>query len=87
MSKSHVIEIHYAQCRMTRELSPGIVQTHVAWIPEDFAVVGHTVKFRKDGSPWSDGWRIVAAGPPLMDIPHVTALERAHLKQRQASDI
>ena len=51
----------YRQCSMTRKVKTG-TETHVAFLPNEFAKVGKTVGI-KFGDEWREGFVIDSIGP------------------------
>lgn len=74
----------YAQCSMERKVSTG-VQQHVAWIPNEFAVVGKYIRIKFEET-WIDGWLVTGVGAKK-DWLYLELKSRDHLRQRKASDI
>ena len=97
MSKSDT----YAQCSMSRTLSTGAIQRHVAWIPNEFAKPGHVIDIKMvtrakmlypPDSPateyeeWTRGWIVESVGNKK-DWSDLELKSRDYLRQRKASDI
>lgn len=78
--------LHYRQCHM--EQSQGrATYHHTAWLPEKFAKLGDNVKLLESDGRWSENWRVTFVSRMRLSEDVVRKAERAHLKQRQASDI
>lgn len=76
----------YRQCRLTRTPSEAVTQTRMLWLPVQFTEPGMVLKLHDNGE-WVDGWRVMHSDGPVLDEKPVTVLNRAHLKQRKASDV
>lgn len=58
-------KVSYTQCKMERKLPGGAKQTHVAFIPTNFAKVGRNIEIMMDGDDegsWSEGWVVIERG-------------------------
>jgi hypothetical protein len=75
----------YRQCRLERREGATRAE-RMSWLPVPHAVAGAVLKLRNSGT-WSDGWIVTSASGPALDEKAVVAMNRAHLKQRRASDI
>ena len=73
-------EIPYRQVELKR--GP---ESTTSWIPARFAVVGKCIKLR-DNRQWTDGWEVHSVGSAA-DLRYLLEHERAHLYQREVSDI
>jgi len=76
----------YRQCHLEQSRGRATIH-HTAWLPATFAVLGGVVRLRERDGDWGDGWRVTFVGPTVLSDEAVRKAERAHLKQRQASDI
>jgi len=91
----------YAQCSMSRTLSDGSIQRHVAWIPNEFAKPGHIIDITfvthaklqwPSDSPAAEtrtpskGWIVDSVGSKK-EWSYLELKSRDHLRQRKASDI
>jgi hypothetical protein len=76
----------YRQCSLIQDRGRATCQ-YVTWLPEIFARLGDVVRLRQDDGSWSDGWKIDFVGPWKLSEEHMRKASRAHLKQRNASDI
>ena len=70
----------YCQCDMERKIGDSVYSL-VSYIPVKFARVGSVLKLRDDHGDWTDGWRVLRAGPPGPEpqAPHVTF--RKHMEK------
>ncbi len=59
----------------------------VAWIPDEFAVVGKIIDVRQKDGKWSEGWTVDIVYGPLLSFEYVREHERDYKSQRKASDI
>ena len=68
---------YYRQCRLTKNGS-----FLVEWLPEQFAVVGKTLKLRNDkDDAWDNGWLVTGAGKNKVDEPpYSEGMIRGHRK-------
>ena len=78
--------LEYRQCHLEQSRGQATIH-HTAWLPATFAVPGGVVRFRERDGDWGDGWRVTFVGPTVLTDEAVRKAERAHLKQRKASDI
>ena len=61
--------------------------SHVAWIPDQFAVVGKVIDLRDEKGEWSRGWIVRDVYPQRLKYEYVREHERDYKSQREASDI
>jgi len=72
---------YHVQCQLERG-----TERQTVWIPEDYAIVGNTVKLRDEEKVWHDGWKVVGTGTRL-DSTTVRERGQDYKKTRGASDI
>ena len=77
---------NYVQCLLTRRSTePGVIAVHdVAFIPEQFAVVGKFLKIRS-GDEWVNGWEVMGTGSKKT-LTEVVENQAQRKGTRQASD-
>jgi hypothetical protein len=68
---------YYRQCVLVKRATQ-----QVAWIPEEFAVVGKYVKLKED-----DGWKVTNTSEHRQSEEYVQAHERDHMGHRRRTDI
>jgi hypothetical protein len=75
----------HTQCKLSKD-EDGRVVNYTAWIPDDVAVVGRTVKLKEDDGTWSEGWRV---DERYTTLPYTVVAERSqdYKRTRKASDI
>ncbi|MHC5537033.1 hypothetical protein ACYOEI_02040 [Singulisphaera rosea] len=78
--------LHYRQCHMEQPLGRATYH-HTAWLPEKYAQLGENVKLLESNGSWSENWKVTFVSRTRLSEDVVRKAERAHLKQRQASDI
>jgi|GEM_PF-5302298 len=76
----------YRQCHLERQEGPAIVH-HTSWLPGQFAIVGNTLRLKQSDDSWSALWTVTFVSETALSDAEVRSAERAHLKQRKASDI
>ena len=60
----------------------------MAWIPENFAVVGKFIKIKREDDIWDDGWEVVGDGGRIVkSAEEANDLSQVYKKTRKASDI
>ncbi len=80
------MSVAYRQCHLVQPRGEAVLH-YTTWLPESFAVQGDTVRLRRWDGTWSDGWRVESVGPWTISEDLMRKAERAHLKQRRASDL
>lgn len=75
-------DANYKQCHLQKGETH-----HMAWIPEQFAVVGKFVKIKNNDGSWNDGWQVKAASEGVQSASDADRLSQVHKKTRRASDI
>ncbi len=80
------MSVAYRQCHLVQPRGGAVLHT-TTWLPEAFAVEGETVRLRQWDGTWSIGWRVASVGPGAIPEDVMRKAERAHLKQRRASDL
>jgi hypothetical protein len=78
--------VAYRQCHLVQPRL-GAVNHSTAWLPEVYAVPGESVRLRQLDGSWGENWRVESVGPWTLPEDLMRKAERAHLKQRKASDI
>jgi hypothetical protein len=76
----------YHQCHLERREGPATLH-HTSWLPGQFAVVGGTLRLKQEDNSWSEPWVVTFVSEATLSDAEVRSAERAHLKQRKASDI
>ncbi len=79
-------EYYLRQCKLERKVPNGIA-TLVSYIPEKFAKVGRILKLKNEEGEWNDGYEVKFVSSERMSSANIIITERAHLRQRGASDI
>jgi len=80
------MSVNYRQCLLVQPRARAVVH-YTTWLPEIYAVPGEVVRLRQEDGSWGDGWRVESVGPWTLPEEVMRKAERAHLKQRRASDI
>lgn len=80
------MSVQYRQCQLVRT-RPGAVVHYTTWLPAVYAVPGDSVRLRQEDGSWGESWRVESVGPWTLPEDMMRKAERAHLKQRRASDI
>jgi hypothetical protein len=75
----------YRQCSLVKVGGTSTLN-QVSYIPSRFAIVGKVLKLEDDCGKWTDGWKVVGAGPE-MSAEDIEKWSRDYLKNRKASDI
>lgn len=78
---------YYKQCTLVCQKSEDEKTTQVAWIPEEFAVVGSKVYFGKKRKNPDEIWTVDSASDQRITGEYLGERERDYLTQRAASDI
>lgn len=87
MSKSNK-QTWYKQCTLSSPAADGSGKhVQVAWIPEQFAVVGRKVYFGKKTASPERIWEVDSASDNRISGDYLGERERDYLTQRAASDI
>lgn len=73
--------IYYRQCKLEWQEFPVMTQ-QVAWIPEEFAVVGKILKIKDE-----DGWRVTEVGSHRQSEDYIQDHERDFLGHRKRTDV
>lgn len=78
----------FKQCVLRKYVSPDRLAwlTHVAWLPEQFAVVGKILDIRF-ADKWESGWHVNDVGMHTLGPEAMNDYARDHKTQREASDI
>ena len=71
----------YKQCHLVKGN-----RHEIAYIPTEYAVVGQSVKIRRDGT-WEDGWLVEWAFEKEVDVAFLDGMRNAWKHQREVSDI
>jgi hypothetical protein len=80
------MSVAYRQCHLIQPRGESVVH-YTAWLPEVYAVLGGIVRLRQKDGSWGENWRVDSVGPWTLPEDLMRKAERAHLKQRNASDI
>ncbi len=80
------MSVAYRQCHLVRPRGRAVLH-YTTRLPESHAVPGGVVRLRQPDGTWGEGWRVESVGPRPLAEEHMRKAERAHLKQRRASDI
>jgi hypothetical protein len=80
------MNVEYRQCHLEQPQGRATLH-HTAWLPATFANVGATVRLLGSDGTWSPPWKVTFASQARLPEHAVRKAERAHLKQRKASDI
>lgn len=75
---------YYRQCEMRKPLENGYT-SHIAWIPEKYAVKEKIIKIKFDDG-WIDGWEVYYVGNKK-EYTEVNIGSQAYKHQRNKSDI
>ncbi len=70
----------YVQCVFAKDAC-----RTTAWVPETFAAVGRTVRFKDEGA-WGENWQVLSAGIRLPEA-YLRERSRDYIQTRKASDI
>ena len=76
MLEMRKVKTRYQQCKLVKYLADSEIHT-VSYIPEKFAVVGRTVKLRRNGK-WTDGWIVESACDVVDELPDARKIIRDH---------
>jgi hypothetical protein len=80
------MSVAYRQCHLVQPRAQAVVH-YITWLPEAYAVLGGVVRLRLADGSWGEGWKVESVGPWTLPEELMRKAERAHLKQRRASDI
>ena len=78
--------VAYRQCHLVQPRGRAVLH-YTTWLPEAHAEPGGVVRLRQADGSWGEGWRVEFVGPWALPEDLMRKAERAHLKQRRASDI
>lgn len=76
----------YKQCMMTR-VSETSHDTHIAWIPEQFAHEGKVVDVLDNYGEWSKNWTVDVVYQNRVSEEYIREHQDDYKNQRKASDI
>lgn len=76
----------HTQCRLEKMLSPDHLRIQMAWIPNQFAIVGNYVRLKQSDGSWDNGW-LIAETFTTLDSAYVNERSRDFTRQREASDL
>jgi hypothetical protein len=80
------MSVDYRQCHLVQPRAGAVVH-YTAWLPVVYAVPGEFVRLRQGDGSWGENWKVESVGPWTLPEDLMRKAERAHLKQRRASDI
>jgi hypothetical protein len=80
------MSVQYRQCHLVQPRDRAMLH-YTTWLPEAYAVPGGVVRLRQADGTWGTNWEVASVGPWSLPEDLMRKAERAHLKQRKASDI
>lgn len=75
-------DANYVQCSLQKGNTH-----HMAWIPEQFAVVNKFIKIKNENDTWDDGWQVTYASENKLGAEAANQASQMYKKTRKASDI
>lgn len=62
--------VQYRQCKLVKKAPTGWGEfVYMAWIPEQFAKLGMTLKLKSEDGTWLDGWEVKWTSLCAVDEP------------------